>query len=308
MTRLLILALLLASALAAAESPIPCRLAYLAKLHYAPVMVAQADGLFARAGLAVEPVVVGPGSGILAAEALATGAADAGAMGDGPIIISTTRDPLPVFLGVYVAAERQHRLVARPGVAVAVPADLVGKRVAVHHGSSTHAGLLLLLRKHGLAGQVTLINLNPKDMADALRAGQADLAAASDPIPDLILRKLPGTTPAGDLAGLGTDFPYGLVVARRWAEANPDGCRRLLQALEGACAAITAEPERTTALVAAVTKDTPEDTRTWMGRCQWSLRTPAAVMPGLELLAQALGEAGGLAKPARLRAAALLPR
>lgn len=309
MNRLIACLLLVLGSLAAAEpAPIPCRIAYLAKLHYAPVIVGLADGLFTKAGIAAEAVVVGPGSGILSAEALATGAADAAAMGDGPIIISSTRDPLPVLLGAYVAAERQHRLVARPGITVASPADLVGKRVAVMQGSSTYAGLMLLLQKHQIAaGAVTIVNLNPKDMAAALQSSQADIAAASDPIPDLILRKVAGSSAAGDLAGLGTDYPYGLMVSRRWAEGNPDGCRRLREALSAAVAAINSDRERTLRLVAAATKDSEDDTRRWMASCQWSLRSPQETLPSLLPLAKAMADSGALAKPARLEEAGKAP-
>jgi ABC-type nitrate/sulfonate/bicarbonate transport system substrate-binding protein len=302
MNRLLACLIIAIGALAAAEpASIPCRIAYLAKLHYAPVIIGLADGLFAKAGIETTPVLVGPGSGILTAEALATGAADAAAMGDGPAIISSTRDPLPVLLGAYAAAERQHRLVARPGITIASPADLVGKRVAVMQGSSTYAGLMLLFKKHSIAaGSVTIVNLNPKDMAAALQSSQADVAAASDPIPDLILRKVAGSSAAGDLAGLGTDYPYCLLTSRRWAEANPDGCRRLREALTAACAVINAEPERAVHLIAAATKDSEADTRRWMDLCQWSLRSPEQTLPSLLPLAQAMADAGALAKPARL--------
>ncbi len=301
MSRLLACLLLAAAAMAADQAPIPCRIAYLAKLHYAPVIVGLADGLFAKAGIEATAVVVGPGSGILSAEAMATGAADAAAMGDGPVIISSTRDPLPVLLGAYVAAERQHRLVARPGVAIASPADLVGKRVAVMQGSSTYAGLLLLFKQQQFApGAVTIVNLNPKDMAAALQSSQADVAAASDPIPDLILRKVAGSTAAGDLAGLGTDYPYCLMTTRRWAEAHPDGCRRLAAALTAACAVINTERERAVRVVAAATKDSEADTRRWMELCQWNLRTAEQTLPSLLPLAQAMQAAGALAKPARL--------
>ena len=303
MIRLIACLVFTAWALIAADQPtIPCRIAYLAKLHYAPVIVGLAEGHFTKAGIEAIPVVVGPGSGILSAEAMATGAADAAAMGDGPAIISSTRDPLPVLLGAYAAAERQHRLIARPGVTVTTPADLVGKRVAVMQGSSTYAGLMLLFKKHSIAlSAVTIVNLNPKDMAVALQASQADVAAASDPIPDLILRKIPGSSAAGDLAGLGTDYPYCLLTSRRWAEANPDGCRRLREALTAACATINTDRDKAVRLVAAATKDSEADTRRWMDLCQWSLRTAEQTLPQLEPLAQALADSGALAKPARLK-------
>ena len=53
MIRPVVCLLLTVCALVAAEpAPIPCRIAYLAKLHYAPVIVALADGHFAKAGIA----------------------------------------------------------------------------------------------------------------------------------------------------------------------------------------------------------------------------------------------------------------
>lgn len=295
--------LLAVVAILTAGDSIPCRIAHLRKVHYAPVLLAFADGIFAAHGIAAEPVAVGPGSGILSAEALFTGAADAAAMGDGPTLISCSRDPLPLLLGAYIGAERQHRLVAREGVAITVPEDLIGRRLGVHFGSSTHSGLLLLLRRRGiLPDAVTLVNLNPKDMAAAMQGRQIDVAAASDPIPDLIQRTVAGCTPAGDLSGLGTDYPYCLVVSRRWVAAHPEGPERLRAAMRAALATMAADPRRAVRVIAAATGDAEEDAARWMAACTWSWRQPEMVIPGMELLAAAMGDAR--VRPERLVQAA----
>jgi ABC-type nitrate/sulfonate/bicarbonate transport system substrate-binding protein len=167
---------------------------------------------------------------------------------------------------------------------------------------------MLLFQKHRIQpGAVTIVNLNPKDMAAALQTAQADVAAASDPIPDLILRKVAGTSAAGDLAGLGTDYPYCLLSARRWAEAHPDGGRRLVEALTAATRTINDDRARAVQLVAAATKDSEDDVRRWMESCTWSIRTAAQALPSLEPLAQALQASGSLAKPARLAEAGVVP-
>jgi len=288
---------------AAEAGNVPCRIAYLAKIHYAPVIIALADGQFTKAGLDVQPVLVGPGSGVLTAEALATGAADAATMGDGPTLISCTRSPLPVILGAYAGAEKQHRMIARAGITIKKPSDLVGKRLAVHQGSSTYGGLMLYLKQHKISlDSITIVNLNPKDMAAALQASQADIALASDPIPDLLIKKVTGTTEAGDLSGLGTDYPYCCLYSRRWAEANPDGAKRLTAALTAAIEVINTDKEKAVRLVAAATKDSVEDTKRWMDQCQWKLRPSAEILPSLKILAEAM--ATSLPKPAKLVEAA----
>lgn len=238
---------------AAAEMKKAIRLAYPHKIQYAPMIIGSgADGPFAAAGLVVEPVI-GTG-GIDAAEALIAGAADVGALGDTPAAILLSRSRRFRVLCGYMESPAMHRLVAGPYRGIASVADLPGKRLAVHHGSSTHGALLAHLEAEGInTAAVTLVPLSPVNFPEALQRGAVDAVAGSAPWPQNVLDRVPGAREITVLSVPGNTFPHVLVSTREFIDTHPAALQRLLTVLESVTAGITADPERAAAAVAAVT-------------------------------------------------------
>jgi ABC-type nitrate/sulfonate/bicarbonate transport system substrate-binding protein len=238
---------------AAAETTTTIRLAYPHKIQYAPMIIGSAaGGPFAAAGLKIAPVI-GTG-GIDAAEALLAGAADIGAMGDNPAAILLSRSRRFRVICGFMESPGMHRLVAGPHRGIASVADLPGKRVAVHHGSSTHGALLAHLEAEGIvAAAVTLVPLSPVNFPEALQHGAVDAVAGSAPWPQNVLDRVPGAREIAVLSVPGNTFPHVLIAGRDYIDAHPDELRQLLTVLAAISIDITADPEPAAAAVAAVT-------------------------------------------------------
>ena len=137
------------------------RLTYSNKVDYEPLIIAQAMGYFEDEGLNVTPLIVS--GGIQSAEALATGSADMGAMGDAPTVTLMAKDMGAKMVASYGGGEGQHRLVGWADITNV--SGLEGKKIGVQFGSSSQGALLRLLEANGLsADDVTQVSLSPADM------------------------------------------------------------------------------------------------------------------------------------------------
>lgn len=137
-------------------------------------------------------------------------------------------------------------LVIRPGLSIASARDFIGRKV-VSPGTngSFHLMFVKYLLDRGVdpAG-VTMMEAAFPQMADMLRAGQADAVLISEPY----------TTRLMD-AGIGTRMEYYpvehgsvcdsfYICSQKWATANPDTLAALRQALRETVALMAADPAR----------------------------------------------------------------
>ncbi len=232
-----------------AAAPTQLRLAYGKKIHYAPQIVALKKGYFTEQGLAVEPKAVQ--AGIQAAEALISGSADVAVMGDAPGIIAAASGMPVKIVASYGGGERMHRLVAAPNSGIRSASDLRGRRVAVQMGSSTHGGFLLFLEKQSIVpGDVTLVPLNPRDMPEAMLAGDIDAGVGSEPWPSNIEERVDGSYEVATLSGLGNTYPLVMVVSERYAQEHPDAVTAALKATAQAVDFMHQHPGEAAALIA----------------------------------------------------------
>jgi len=228
------------------------RLAYGAKIHYAPQIIALKKGFFATEGLEVEAKTVQ--AGIQAAEAMTSGSADAAVMGDAPAIIAVASGMPLKIVASYGGGEKMHRLVAAANSGIHKPADLVGKRVAVQMGSSTHGAFLLFLSKHKVdAKDVKLVPLDPSDMPEAMTSGQIDAAVGSEPWPSNIEERVKGSYDVATLSGLGNNFPLVMLVTDRYAKECPEAVVAALRAIQKAVNFMHQHPDQAAALISETT-------------------------------------------------------
>lgn len=111
-------------------------------------------------------------SGPACAEALYSGAADIGGMGDTTAIIMVTRSADMVILASHATGEHRHRIMVRQDSPIRTLADLKGHRLGVKKGTSTFGGLLAALDKANIDLEETqIMDLTPPTMTDALFAG-----------------------------------------------------------------------------------------------------------------------------------------
>jgi len=228
------------------------RLAYGAKIHYAPQIIALKKGYFAAEGLDVEAKIVQ--AGIQAAEAMTSGSADAAVMGDAPAIIAVASGMPLKIVASYGGGEKMHRLVAAANSGIHKPADLAGKRVAVQMGSSTHGAFLLFLSKNKVdAKDVKLVPLDPSDMPEAMTSGQIDAAVGSEPWPSNIEERVKGSYDVATLSRLGNNFPLVMLVTDRYAKERPEAVVATLRATQKAVNFMRQHPDQAAALISETT-------------------------------------------------------
>jgi NitT/TauT family transport system substrate-binding protein len=263
------------------------RLAYARKIQYAPQILAAEAGLFAEAGVEVKSqVLLG---GIQCAEALTTGAADMAAMGDVPALIAASSGMPVKIVCRYGGGERMHRVVVGPNSGIKTIADLAGKRIAVQKGSSTHGAFLLFCQKHGLdGGRVTLVDLHPRHMPEAVAAGQVDAIVGSEPWPTNVAEAVKGSHEVCCLSGLGNDFPHVLVVSNRFAEAHPEQVRAVIGAVTQAVGRMNTDPAASAASVAQVTGVPAEREQRILQSLDWRVALDDTVRASLQQTAEFL--------------------
>ena len=245
------------------------RLAYSNKVNYEPFIIANALGYYPAVGLNVQVKLVT--GGIHAAEALITGSADAGAMGDAPAVILAARNAPVKIVARYGKGENIHRMIAANGIQT--PADLKGRRIGIHAGSSTHGGFLLWAESKGLnINNMQIIPLNPLDMPAAMQTDQIDAMAGSETWPTNV-ENLCGEMvhELDDFSGLGNSFPHVFVATKRLINMQPDAVRKLIYATERAIDYIIEHPDRAANITSRHIGLSLEDQKKCTSRLIWGV-------------------------------------
>jgi sulfonate transport system substrate-binding protein len=274
---------LLAASGVGAEEQMAIRMAYVQKIHYAPTIIAVKEGYFEAEGVKVKPVILPAGTGIVAAEALISGSADAAVMGDAPAIYAAASGKPIKIVACYGGGEKMHRIIAGKNSGIRMAKDLAGKTIAVNFGSSTHGALMLYLKKNGLdLNKVRLMNLNSSDMPEALATAQIDAVAGSEPIPSTVEMGAPGSYELATLSGLGNSYPLVLVVSDDLAAKNPRAVSALVRATAKAVNLMNQEPNRASGIIASATGATPQFELKVMQALEWRVRLDKDVRDSLK--------------------------
>lgn len=263
------------------------RLAYGTKIHYAPQIIALKQGYFAAEGLEVEAKVVQ--AGIQAAEAMTSGSADAAVMGDAPGIIAVASGMPLKIVAAYGGGQKMHRLVAAANSGIRKPENLVGKRVAVQMGSSTHGAFLLYLSKHKVdPKRVKLVPLDPSEMPEAMISGQIDAGVGSEPWPSNIEERVTGSYEVATLSGLGNDFPLVMLVTERYAKEHPTAVVAALRATQRAVDFMRAHPKEAAEIISQTTGVPAAKEQKVMQTLSWGVRLDQGIVNSLKQTADFL--------------------
>ena len=294
-------ALFAGSAAQAAE----CRLAYTAKIHYAPQILALQKGWFDTADTKVVGVDLGMSAGIAAAEALVSGSADVAVMGDVPALFALASARPCVLVASYGGGEGMHSLVVSQQSGITSPKNLEGKKIGVHFGSSTHGAISLYLKAHGLLDSVKLVNIKQSALVEALITGDIDALAASEPSPSLALRKVAGTTRLATLGGLGNDYPLMMVASKAFADAHPEAIKALIAGTRKGVDYINSDPASAGTELSKVTGVSAQLEQDTLRKLDWQVRLNEPILASLEQTAAFLHSIGRLKKIPDVRAAVL---
>ncbi len=179
---LLIVGVTLSACSSAASSPqptpSPLRIGVSPWIGYGSLYIAQDKGFFAKEGVAVDVVNFDTYDGLNTA--LASRSIDGGATSLSDIVAQVAAK-VPVQV-VWQFDESAGGDVVVGNDSIKTPADLKGKRIALSYGTFGHVFVLTALAKYGISpSDVTIINLNPEAVPDALAAGKIDAGHTWDP-------------------------------------------------------------------------------------------------------------------------------
>ncbi|MDM0012102.1 ABC transporter substrate-binding protein [Variovorax sp. J22P168] len=234
-----LLSLTLAAGLAQAQpKPMPITVSYTATPEFGAIFIAKEEGFFARRGLDVTLQLI-PVSPNVPAAVMSKSVQIGGTTP--PVLLQAIDSGLDLVAvaggGVYEKSSRGVGLVARNGVTVNAPADLVGKKVGVPGFNAT---IHLLVRKwlmdHGVdPKKVTFVEVAIPQMPDVLKGGSVDVVATAEPFVGRIVQGQIGTAVPAFSNDLANGFSSVLYVStRQWAVANPEIVKAFRDALQEA--------------------------------------------------------------------------
>jgi len=245
------------------------RITYSNKIDYEPLIIAQEMGFFKDEGLNVTVLIVS--GGIQSAEALATGSADMGAMGDAPGVTLMAKNMGAKLIASYGGGEGQHRLVGWTDITSVT--DLVGKKIGVQFGSSSQGALLRLLEANGLSDDdVTQVSLSPADMPNAMKTRQVDAVIGSEPWPTNVENACGADVhEIANSSGLGSTYPLVLMVTQKVADEKPEAITAALRAIDRAIKYMETDYEAAIALCANKIGISADDERKCLNTVSYGL-------------------------------------
>ncbi len=145
------------------------------------VHVAAAKGYFAEEGLDVTILPVS--HGIAAIGYVREGKADLAIAAEVPFVISVMKGDALRMVASLVSISGHNAIIARRDHAIASSEDLAGKRIGITFGTSGSYFLWAYLIKHKLPPEsITLVDLPPGRLVEALVSGSVDAVATWQPI------------------------------------------------------------------------------------------------------------------------------
>lgn len=271
-------------------------LCYPNKAQYAPFIIAKETEVWKKHGLTVKDIVI-DGGGIEAAEALVAGEADIAVMGDVPALIALSRNRNLKILTSFMTSDHMHRIIVSQASGIAKPSDLIGKKIAVHVGSSTHGGLLLYLRKNGIDQRdVSLVPIPPQYFPEAMLKGEVDAIAGSEPWPQNVLDKNPGARQFATLGGLGNHYPHIILTRDDFVTSRPEEGKVFLRVIAEMEMMLRDRPEEAARLIARSTGRAWEKELAAISEIQWHVGLDETIEKSLTQTAEFLLAEGKLKK------------
>lgn len=222
---LLTLGLALAPTLGWAQAKkTPLTLSYTATPEFGAAFIAKERGLFDKHGLDVTLQLVPVSPNVPAA--VMSGSVQVGGTTP-PVLLQAVDSGLDLVTiaggGVYERSSQGLGLVARNGVAITSPQDLVGKKVGVPgFGAAIHLLVKRWLVDKGVdPKKVTFIEVGIPQMPDVLKGGSVDAVATAEPFVGRIVQAQIGTAVPAFANELPNGFASVLYIStRQWATTH----------------------------------------------------------------------------------------
>ena len=201
----------------------------------AGLYIAQAEGLFARAGLhvTIKPVV----SAQAVIPAMLHGSVDVDGGGYVTYILAQAKGitKMRILAAGFALGPHVNEIIARAGEHIQTPADLKGKTIAVNVLGNIGADLVYTsLASYGITpSQVHMVAMPFPAMPAALAAGKIDAAYETEPFVTEAVQKY-GVQEVADMdSGATQDFPLtGYGVLASWAAKYPRTAAAFTKAIQ----------------------------------------------------------------------------
>jgi len=227
-----------------------------------PVIVAQANGYFAKEGLVV--AIQSRTSGKATLDMVFGGQVNLATSGDLPVMFAVMdRQPMSI-VATIATGENNLGVVGRKDKGVVTPASLKGKQIGVPMVSAGQFVLDVILTREKLSmSDITVRDLRPEDLAAALAKGDIDAASTWQPYLGTLQTQLGENGTTFHSAGI-YDVAVSLVGTRTYVAEHPQTIRKVLRALIVAARVCKDSPAAARELVAeAMRPDMPDLKELW---------------------------------------------
>ena len=216
------------------------------------VIVAQAKGYFAGEGILVTMQTYSSGKAVL--NAVFQGQANLGTSGDIPIMFAAMNGQPVAIVATIATAENDTEIIGRKDKGIVTPASLKGKRIGVTPGTAGPFLLDSFLTRHKLsANEVTVRDLKPEELSDALAKGDIDAASIWQPFLGALQTQLGGNGTTFPSRGI-YDGTLSLAGTRDYVANHPQTIKKVLRALVRAGQFCKDTPDAAGEIVAAAFK------------------------------------------------------
>ncbi len=197
--------------------------------NFVLVYIAFARGYFTEEGLDATPQPHAFGK--LALNAVIENKADLATAADTPIMFAVMNGSKITTVATIQTTNRNSAILARRDHGIAKPADFKGKKVGVTLGTSADFFAYSFLTAHGIdIGKVTLVDMRPTEMAEALANGRVDAVAIFNPALKLLEKELGKNGISFFDESLYTET-FCLVAEQGYVKAHPETIKKALRAL-----------------------------------------------------------------------------
>ena len=196
------------------------------------VFVAHAKGYFAKEGLNVTLLPYTTGKDAL--DVALEGRANLATVADIPIMFAVTKGEPVSVIATIATVEKDPGIIGRKDKGILTLASLRGKRIGVTLGTSGHFVLdAFLIRQQLSTDDVTLRDLQPQELADALLQGDVDAVAIWEPYLGALRAQLGANGMIFYSEGI-YELPFTIAGTRDYVVSHPETIQKLLRALVGA--------------------------------------------------------------------------
>lgn len=219
---------------------------------YAPLFLADNEGMFEAAGLDVE--IVQTEGGAAGAQNVVAGTSEMSGNADSTAVTVMAANPSLRALGVFQDSDRYFQVVLREGLA---PSDI--RTMGAFPGIGAYF-TDLYLRSLGLdPSNIDIVQTSPPEQPALLARGDVDGFISFDPW--VAQAEETGGEVVATTGDFGAEYSQWILVKNDWLEANEDLAGRVFAVIEEASSVIQQDPERAAAAVSAEIQMDPAEAR-----------------------------------------------